>query len=285
MTGFFGVGSNVIVNGEVNSVLPITDRAVQYGDGSFTTMRVCNSKIQLFALHMERLREANQRLRINFEKWSVLEQSVQEQAHEIQNGVIKVIITRGSGGRGYGTMGTGPSTFIVTNHARPTHYDEWQNSGINAGVSAIKLAKQPLLAGLKHLNRLEQVMIRREVEESVFSDLLVCDYDGFIIEASMANVFWYKGNQWHTPKLDESGVAGVMRNFIKSHIKQNFNPVLEVKSTLSDLNDADELFICNCVMGVVSVNQLHLDREVNPVIFFDMCKTQQLREALLLGNN
>lgn len=272
----------MIVNGKATESLSLTDRSIHYGDGSFTTMRVVNGHIQLFDDHLTRLKEANQRLFIEFDNWEYLKSSALKYAHEIQSGVMKAVITRGSGGRGYGTHGVEGSSFILFHSSVPNYYQQWIKSGIEVGLSQHYLAKQPMLAGLKHLNRLEQVLIRREVEQSSYDDLLVCDQDGKLIEASMANVFWLIDKCWYTPKLDKCGVEGVMRNHVKRIINQSDSGVLEDSASPEVLKSADELFICNSVMGIVPVNRLYLP-EYDHALSFENKKASALRETMTLS--
>ncbi len=248
----------MIVNGKNTGSLPLSDRGLQYGDGSFTTMAVSESKIEWFDSHIKRLKSANLQLNICFEQFALLEETLLSEATRLQNGIIKVIITRGSGGRGYGTKDTGPATSIVTTHPSPQHYRSWRDQGIDLGESPILLAKQPLLAGIKHLNRLEQVLIKRHLETSEFSDALVCDTDGVIVESSVANVFWRRGNHWFTPDLTSSGIDGVMRNQVLSYFSRDKIKVNIVRERPEQLADVDELFICNSIMGLVSVNRIVL---------------------------
>ena len=216
-----------------------------------------------------RLQEANQKLFIEFDNWELFKQSALKYAKNIESGVLKAVITRGSGGRGYGVDGVKGSSFILYHSEKPSHYIDWFKAGITAGLSQHKLAKQPLLAGLKHLNRLEQVLIRREVELSPYDDLLVCDQDGILVEASMANLFWLTKQGWRTPKLDNSGVNGVMRNQVKAFLNQGGSDLKEVSVLPDELRDANEVFVCNSVMGIVSINRLYLSKEEPPMSYED----------------
>lgn len=249
----------MIVNGQHTSQINIADRATQYGDGCFTTMAVDCGDVAHWDAHLTRLQNSCARLYIAFEGWDELSQQVLALAHNQQNCVIKVIISRGEGGRGYGTTGTTKPSYIITRHDMPIHYSNWQDKGIELNVSTITLAKQPLLAGLKHLNRLEQVLVKRELEQDAFHDCIVMDTDNQIVETSVGNIFWYRDNAWFTPSLAYSGVEGVMRNHIINLFNAKGSNIHECRNSLDVLQEASEVFICNSLMGVVPVNAIEFN--------------------------
>jgi 4-amino-4-deoxychorismate lyase len=118
------------------------------------------------------------------------------------------------------------------------------------------LACQPLLAGIKHLNRLEQVLVKQALAQTSYDDVVVCDYQQKIIETSVGNLFWYKDNVWHTSDLSESGVEGVMRNQVMAVMQKNGLECQVVKQDVSVLFSAQELFVCNSLMLLVPVVSL-----------------------------
>jgi 4-amino-4-deoxychorismate lyase len=146
-----------------------------------------------------------------------------------------------------------PPTYFVSQHEFPDHYQKWQEQGISVAVSPVLLAKQPLLAGIKHLNRLEQVLIKQQLQQTSFDDVIVCDNEQHIIETSAANLFWRKGSDWYTPDLTGSGVDGVMRNQLLRYFATHNNPATIIQTGLRAILAADEVFICNSLMKVVPV--------------------------------
>jgi 4-amino-4-deoxychorismate lyase len=168
--------------------------------------------------------------------------------------VAKVIITSGDGGRGYSRQGCLTSKVIITFHPFPEYYAALQQQGIHLGVSSLKIGVNPLTAGIKHLNRLEQVLIRQELDNRDEDDLLVLNCLDNIVEASAANIFWLKNNIWHTPQLTESGVEGLMRNHILQSCS-NKRKIIVVNEKLSTLDGIEAMFICNSVMGILPVRQ------------------------------
>lgn len=241
------------VNSQSQSSIPISDRAIAYGDGIFTTAKITNGKVQFISSHMSRLIEGSEYLKINFTQSQTLFDEISRVAKNYSSAVIKIIITAGSGGRGYSRQGVGEAQTIVSIHDFPAHYTQWSQQGVSLLRCDIKLGLNPLLRGLKHLNRLEQVIIRDELDNSPADDFLVCDLNDFVVESSCANVFWMRGDKIYTPDLHNAGVLGVYRKNILS-FDQNINLVQEKPD---ELNDITAMFICNSVMGIIPVNQLN----------------------------
>ena len=225
-----------------------TDRSFQYGDGLFTTIRVKDGKAMLWDLHLQRLVSGAKALLIHEFDADELTAKVR-QAISAPDQVIKVLISRGQAGRGYSPQGIESPCCYISTAALPD-YSNWQQQGIRLGVAELKLAQQPALAGLKHNNRLEQVLIKAELAQSGVDELVVLDQSDAVIEVSAANLMFCKKDQWFTPKLDQAGVNGVMRQHLMA--KQ---AVTEGRYCLTDLQQADALLICNALMGVVPVNQ------------------------------
>ena len=157
----------MIVNGRQQQLIEIADRAFQYGDGCFTTMAFRNGRLEFFDAHIERLKWACKTLYIDFTKWLELDRCILDSLKSTSDCVVKVIVTRGEGGRGYSPEGAVNPRFIITHHCIPSHYTCWQKQGISLTISPITLACQPLLAGIKHLNRLEQVLVSRNCQKRV----------------------------------------------------------------------------------------------------------------------
>jgi 4-amino-4-deoxychorismate lyase len=243
----------MIVNGLEQQQIAIADRGFQYGDGCFTTMAFRNGCFELFNPHIKRLKLACKTLHIDFDKWAELEHCIVESIKPFVDCVIKVIITRGEGGRGYSPDGAVNPNYIITHHTIPQYYTSWQTKGIKLTVSPIQLACQPLLAGIKHLNRLEQVLIKQSLAQTDYLDAVVCDFQQKIIESSVGNIFWYKDNVWYTPDLTESGVEGVMRNHVLAIMREKNLRCQVVKQDISVLFSAQELFICNSLMLLVPI--------------------------------
>ncbi|HDG1676785.1 TPA: aminodeoxychorismate lyase [Kluyvera ascorbata] len=244
-----------LINGLEQNTLAVNDRATQFGDGCFTTARVVDGRVQLLDAHLARLQSACERLAIPFERWSTLGDEMTSLAQRQQMGVLKVILSRGAGGRGYSGSACDTPTRILSTSAAPAHYARWKEEGATLALSPVPLGRNPYLAGLKHLNRLEQVLIRSHLEQTNADEALVLDSDGWLTECCAANLFWRCGQDVYTPRLDQAGVNGIMRQYIMKRLAPTAYRVVEVNAPLSALAQADEVLICNALMPVVPVQR------------------------------
>ncbi|EHE8974457.1 aminodeoxychorismate lyase [Salmonella enterica subsp. houtenae serovar 43:z4,z23:-] len=241
------------INGELSEWIAVNDRGLQFGDGCFTTARIADGNILLFCRHLARLTEACNRLAIPFREWDSLAAEMRKMALAQREGVLKAVITRGSGGRGYSFANCEQPTRILSVSSYPAHYARWKNAGINLALSPISLGRNPYLAGLKHLNRLEQVLIRSHLEQTDADEALVLDSEGWVTECCAANLFWRKGLVVYTPRLDQAGVNGIMRQFCMQMLAQSHFQVVEVYAKEDELMQADEMIVCNALMPVIPV--------------------------------
>ncbi|EMN3921343.1 aminodeoxychorismate lyase [Citrobacter farmeri] len=242
-----------LINGREQESLPASDRAIQFGDGCFTTARILDGAVSLLAAHLRRLQVACTTLQIAFDDWDALEREMTTLAAGHSRAVLKVIISRGSGGRGYSGENCHDSTRILSVFAYPQHYDLWREQGIVLALSPVRLGRNPLLAGIKHLNRLEQVLIRSHLEQTDADEALVLDSEGWVTECCAANLFWRKDNVVYTPHLDQAGVNGIMRQFCIRKLAQSSFQVVETNAREEALQHADEMVVCNALMPIVPV--------------------------------
>ncbi|WP_405424582.1 aminodeoxychorismate lyase [Pantoea stewartii] len=244
------------INGIEQSHLTARDRAVQFGDGCFTTAAIIKGNIALFEWHIQRLQQSCERLWLQNVDWQALAGEMLQAASGHDSAVLKVIISAGSGGRGYSRAGCSGPTRIVSVSDWPGHYAALENTGVRLVVSPVRLARNPQFAGLKHLNRLEQVMIRAHLEQTDADEALVLDTEGWVVECCAANLFWRSGNTIFTPRLDQAGVDGIMRQNLIAQIRAAGQSCQVVQATLASLLAADEIVICNTLMPVLPVRQL-----------------------------
>ncbi|OOF31652.1 aminodeoxychorismate lyase [Salinivibrio proteolyticus] len=252
------------VNGQPSATVPISDRGLQFGDGCFTTGQSVQGVLQQADAHFERLMATCQQLAIDGVDWLRLQQTVAHAcAQSNQEQVVKIVITRGQGGRGYSPAGCQQPTDIVTLHAFPQHYYQWQQHGISLATTERQLGASPL-AGLKHLNRLEQVLLKRELDQrnklssATVDDLVVCDLFGNLVETTASNLFWRQGADVYTPALHYAGVDGLMRQRVIAMLEDIPDYHCHVVQQGPDaLYQAEEVFITNTLMKVVPVN--HID--------------------------
>jgi 4-amino-4-deoxychorismate lyase len=240
----------ILVNGIAQTQINITDRGFQYGDGLFETIAVFNGKPCFLNRHLERLTRGCQRLKLPAPDLNLLQTEINQLCQHADLAVLKIIITRGSGGRGYRQPEPIQTTRVLSLHPFPNYPEDYKQNGITTRFCQARLGLNPTLAGLKHLNRLEQVLARAEWQDEVMEGIMldICDR---VIEGTMSNLFYVKNNQLYTAKLTQSGVAGIIRNLI---IEQH--SVIEHDYTTNELLIADELFICNAVIGIFPIKQL-----------------------------
>lgn len=244
-----------LINGTESETLAVNDRGVQFGDGCFTTARIIRGQIQFLSAHITRLQTTCEKLFIPYRDWALLAQEMTLQAQPHQDGVLKVMMTRGTGGRGYSAAGCESPTRVLSVSPYPAHYPRWREEGISLSLSPVQLGRNPSLAGLKHLNRLEQVLIRSHLEQTDADEALVLDSEGWLTECCAANVFWRKGFDVFTPRLDQAGVNGIMRQHILATLAPSPFRVVEVTTRPDALREADEVLICNALMPLVPVRR------------------------------
>jgi len=250
------------VNHVKTDVVSVNDRAFAYGDGVFTTGKVYNGNLLMLEQHISRLKASCELLSILCVDYVAIKNEIINVTARFQEAVLKVTISSGQGGRGYSRKGCSKPTVFVKVSEFPTHYNDWKQSGINLGVGIHKLGINPLLSAVKHLNRLEQVFIRAELDELAFDDLLVSNINNEVIETSCANVFWFHNDELYTPVIEDSGVAGLMRQEILNSMKVNI-----VKAKLAEISQCSAMFICNSVMGIIPVNTFeHRKLAIEPVL-------------------
>ena len=237
------------INGQQIDLLSVKNRGFNYGDGLFTTAKILNGKIEMLAQHLQRLADGCAWLNIPMVSLNDLSQELRAVALSYSKAVIKIVITAGEGGRGYSRIGTSSPTVVISISSFPEHYHHWQKNGINLGISQLQLGVNPILGSIKHLNRLEQVLIRQELDRRDEDELLVTNINGFVVETTGANVFWLIDDKVYTPNICHSGVAGLMRAKLLAKI-----PNIIIKDfTLNDLQHVQAMFICNSVMGIVPI--------------------------------
>jgi 4-amino-4-deoxychorismate lyase len=232
------------------------DRGLEFGDGLFETMAVVSGRVRLLDRHLQRLARGCERLRLPAPDLPALREQIHVAAATPETGVVKVIVTRGEGGVGYAMPRHAESrVYLVTSPAR--------RAAIRPGVDGAKvvclptpIASSSRLAGLKHLNRLEQVLLRDDVAQRKADEGLVADTEGRLISGAMTNVFLVIDGVLVTPALDHCGIEGVMRGAIVDHLAQRGTPVAIRDVGLSECAQASELFLTNALLGVWPVLEL-----------------------------
>ncbi|QSA97395.1 aminodeoxychorismate lyase [Methylococcus sp. EFPC2] len=254
---------SVLINGFPERTVDIADRGFQYGDGIFTTLAVSRGLPLFLSEHLERLQRDAVRLGMESPDPELLAGEVARLAVGVSAGVIKIILTRGSGGRGYRVPVPAQTTRVVSLHPYPAIPSSRDSVGIAVRLCRLRLAVQPRLAGVKHLNRLEQVLARAEWEDETILEGLLLDVDGHVVEGVMSNLFVVKDGVVRTPLLDRCGVSGVMRGVVIRLATALHVPVAETRLGLEEIYDADELFLTNSVTRIRPIGRFE-SRDYRP---------------------
>lgn len=245
-----------LINGVEAVSLDLSDRGFQYGDGLFTTLRIAGQRPLLLPLHLDRLESDAKRLSIPFPGHELLAAESRQVAAVNGDGVLKIMLTRGSGGRGYRVPKDAEPTRALRWHPLPDYPEEASERGIKARFCHATLGINPSLAGIKHLNRLEQVLARMEWDDEDIREGLMCDSEGFVVEGVMSNLFLRIGGRLLTPKLDRCGVRGVMRTHVLRLAAAEGLMVDEGRFRRESVLAADELFLTNSVIGLWPIREL-----------------------------
>ncbi len=275
------------INGRKGTRIDYRDRGLQYGDGVFETMRVRGGEVRLLQYHLERLYAGCRRLQIELPALRVLRREIQSAGGGRRAGILKLIVTRGPGARGYRPTGLECCTRILSLHAVPPSVRALpgaQNSmraAVRVRLCTTPLGLNPALAGLKTLNRLESVLARAEWRDGRVWEGLMRDMDENIVCGTMSNLFLRTGCLLLTPALDRCGVAGVMRRWIlQAAGGVGLRPV-ERRVRWQDLTTAEEVFMSNAVVGLKSVTVIERGRERLKFTSFEAANQLRIRLDLL----
>ena len=242
-----------LVDGEISTLIETGNRGLNYADGLFETLVVHGNRPRHWQSHIDRLGAGCERLGLVMPPQAVLLREVQTVSAGRVNVVVKIVLTRGGQARGYMSPKDSACVRIVSAHPYPLGIVETARIGVRASICELRLAMQPALGGIKHLNRLEQVLASAELRATDSEEGILLDREDHVICAISANIFLVKEDCLLTPRLDRCGVRGVVRGQILNH----FGHRCEQRRILVDqLREADELFICNSVRGVVPITAI-----------------------------
>ena len=247
-----------LLNGESRHCLEFSDRGFQYGDGLFETIEVLNGIPVFLNQHLQRLSKGCKKLLIPMPDIGIIRKEALQLAQSAtsKQAVLKLIVTRGSGGRGYRQPETIHPTRLLSLHPFPDYPERFNQQGIAVRFCSTRLGMNPALSGIKHMNRLEQVIARSEWNSSEFQEGLMLDMNGNVIEGTMSNVFIVKENVLYTPIIEQCGVDGIIRNIVISEARKNQIGLEEKTLNKEDIKSADELFVTNSIVGIWPVKQL-----------------------------
>ena len=232
----------------MDNQVPFDDRGLAYGDGVFETVLLRAGAPVLWRYHTARMALGCQRLGIPLPCQASLEATWQGRP-TVNLEVLKIILTRGSGGRGYAQPEIVTPRLLSRRTPFKPSANNWQ--GVKVRVCDLRLGHQPRLAGIKHLNRLENVLARQEWNDATIAEGVLADSDGLVVEATSMNIFWQQAGEVFTPLLDQCGVAGTLRAAL---IDQG--SVTQATLPLNQLANVEQLWVGNSVQGIWPVTTL-----------------------------
>lgn len=271
----------ISINGVLDASISPLDRGFTYGDGLFETCRYLAGRIPLWEFHRERLLKSAKQLQIPLDELT-LREYLDEVLHllrdnQIADAVVRIQITRGVGGRGYRLPDEVNPAYCIAAFAGTPLQSNWFHDGIDVRICDLRLGKNPALAGIKHISRLEHILARAEWRDE-FAEGLLLDTDDHVIEATVSNLFMVKEGKLLTPDLSTSGVAGVMRRVIIDILAVQLSlPIKIAHFKVNNLLEADEIFLSNSVFGIWPVKKIYgMSHELKFSV------TRQLQQKLLV---
>ncbi|RDH86109.1 MAG: aminodeoxychorismate lyase [endosymbiont of Galathealinum brachiosum] len=251
--------TNVLINGFEETSIDVRDRGFQYGDGLFETISYTNKKLQFWDEHMQRLRNSCNRLSLACVDESLWLEDIDKLELD-DNSVVKLMISRGVSGRGY-IYAEGDSVTRVTASFAMPDYPEEHRQGITTTICKTPISINAALAGMKHLNRLDNVLARNEWNDSDITEGFMFDSHDHVIEGTMSNVFCVMGDELYTPLLERCGVEGVMRQQVINIAAELKIPVNIVDISKQNFLQMDAVFVTNSLIGIWPVKKIIDDED------------------------
>ncbi len=243
--------SNIWLNGEPVQGIAIDDRGLLYGDGFFTTIKVCGGRVEHWELHAERLCFSAERLGFPPLDVAMIQSELlafireQSKISDCADGVVRLTITRGSGLRGYKAPAE-PHLQRVLSWSAVRAVDVYQ-SGVHLSICSTPPLMHPKLAGVKHCNRLAEVLATEEVSANCFDGIM--SFNDKVICGTKSNIYFYLNDQWQTPRLDQAGVNGTVRRWLLN----NQPDFVESEITHKDMASARYCLVSNAIVGIIPV--------------------------------
>jgi len=246
--------NKILINGNEETCVDVLDRGFQYGDGVFETIVYKKGKLQLWDEHMQRMQQSAQQLSLE-----VLDESIWlndiEKLNIASDAVIKLTLTRGESARGYAFQENAIPTRVCAAFSMPElNMDNTQ--GITARMCETAASMNSSLAGIKHLNRLENVLARNEWSDTAIAEGFMLDLNNHVIEGTMSNVFCLLDDELYTPSLECSGVNGVIRQHVIKLAGNHNIPVNVIDISKQNFLQMDSIFITNSVIGLWPVKKI-----------------------------
>jgi 4-amino-4-deoxychorismate lyase len=255
----------VLVNGVRDAGLSALDRGLHFGDGLFETIACVKGRPRFLPLHLERLEFGCERLGFAAPNLDEIRAEVVELARDVDRAIVKVLVTAGEAvARGYARSGSETATRITIRYPWPHESAAQLHDGVMVRTLTLRLGENPRLAGLKHCNRLEQILARAELAtDASRAEGILFSSSGNLVSGTSSNVFLIRDSCLLTPRIDLCGVAGVMRRVVLREARQVGIPTRECELRAQDVQAADEVFLTNARVGIWPVRALDA-RELTP---------------------
>jgi 4-amino-4-deoxychorismate lyase len=238
---------------------------LHFGDGLFETIACVKGRPRFLPLHLERLEFGCERLQIAAPNLDEIASEVEGLALDVDRAIVKVLVTAGEAiARGYARSGSETATRITIRYPWPHESTAQLHDGVMVRTLTLRLGENPRLAGLKHCNRLEQILARTELAaDPGLAEGILFSSSGNLVSATSSNVFLVRESCLLTPRIDVCGVAGVMRRVVLREARRVGIPARECELRAQDLQAADEVFLTNARIGIWPVRTLDT-RELMP---------------------
>jgi 4-amino-4-deoxychorismate lyase len=241
----------------------VTDRGLHYGDGLFETILIRDGEPCLWDRHMARLAHGAGRLGMSLPSRAILRDEAVRVIAGLGDGVLKLIVTRGVGGRGYRPPARPhPRRLVLSYPATPVE-GRPETAGVSIRFCDTPASVNSRLAGIKHLNRLDAVLARSEWDDPQIAEGLMCDQAGRVVGGTMTNLFVWDGKRLATPSVERSGIAGTVRAIAIELAVRAGVPCVERHLIRGEIERAVGLFLTNARIGVWPVARL-ADRQFDP---------------------
>lgn len=241
----------MLLDGQPSASVPADDRALAYGDGLFETIAIDAGRPLALERHLARLEHDSRRLRITPPARDAVYEDLARLTADCDRAVIKIIITRGRGGRGYRPPIGTPSRRILSRHPWPGL--PGPDAPLVAWLCTHPLSSNPALAGIKHLNRLDQVLASADWPAEGGFEGFMCDTSGRLVEGTRSNLFLLIDGKLVTPDLQTCGVAGIVRAAILELSDELALECVVRSVEPRELAHAEEVFVTNSVIGLRSI--------------------------------
>jgi 4-amino-4-deoxychorismate lyase len=245
----------ILINGKHVSQVESCDRGLHYGDGLFETIAIVNSQPRFWQRHLARLSSGCETLMLPMVPVKLLRDEIDYLIKGKQRAVLKILLTRGCGGRGYTMPDECKPTRILSLHPWPDYPGSYSVGGVHVHLCHTQLYEDRRLSGIKHLNRLPQVMASHEWQQAACQEGFMFYPDDTLAEGTRTNIFMVKQGELLTPALNRGGVNGIMRGVVMDIAEQLGLAVRQAEVPRQELADMDEVFICNSLIGIWPVIQ------------------------------